>query len=48
MDIDALFYPNMAYNFVEKDYRDNEYNCPVVAFYPEVIQANVENLNKEI
>lgn len=48
MDIDALFYPNMAYNFVEKDYRDNEYNCPVVAFYPEVIQANVENLNKDI
>ena len=44
-DIDYLFYPNMPFNFIEKDYRDNEYNCPVVAFYPEVIKANVEELD---
>jgi predicted CoA-substrate-specific enzyme activase len=44
-DIDYIFYPNMPYNFIEKDYRDNEYNCPVVAFYPEVIKANVEELD---
>jgi predicted CoA-substrate-specific enzyme activase len=43
-DIDAIFYPNMPYNAIEKDYRDNEYNCPVVAFYPEVIHANLDNL----
>ncbi len=44
-DIDKIFYPNMPFNFIEKDYRDNEYNCPVVAFYPEVIGANMENLD---
>lgn len=43
--VDYIFYPNMPYNFIEKDYRDNEYNCPVVAFYPEVIKANVEDLD---
>ncbi len=44
-DIDLIFYPNMPFNFIEKDYRDNEYNCPVVAFYPEVIHANMEDLD---
>ncbi|MBN2604833.1 MAG: 2-hydroxyacyl-CoA dehydratase, partial [Bacilli bacterium] len=47
-DIDFLFYPNMPYNFKEKSYRDNEYNCPVVAFYPEVIGANMDNLDLSI
>lgn len=46
-DIDYLFYPNMPFNFIEKDYRDNEYNCPIVAFYPEVIGANLEDLPLE-
>lgn len=44
-DVDFLFYPNIPYNFIEKDYRDNEYNCPIVAFYPEVIGANMDNVN---
>jgi len=44
-EIDFLFYPNIPYNFIEKDYRDNEYNCPIVAFYPEVIGANMDNIN---
>ncbi|AIO19137.1 R-phenyllactate dehydratase activator [Candidatus Izimaplasma bacterium HR1] len=43
-DVDIIFYPNMPFNFIEKDYRDNEFNCPIVAFYPEVIAANMENL----
>ncbi|MCF7925970.1 MAG: acyl-CoA dehydratase activase [Candidatus Izimaplasma sp.] len=46
-DIDLIFYPNMPYNVIEKDYRDNEYNCPVVAFYPELIKANMDVLNEE-
>ncbi|MEC9484312.1 MAG: acyl-CoA dehydratase activase-related protein [Candidatus Izemoplasma sp.] len=46
-DIDAIFYPNMPFNVVEKDYRDNEYNCPVVAFYPEVIDANLEHIDQK-
>jgi predicted nucleotide-binding protein (sugar kinase/HSP70/actin superfamily) len=37
--VDAIFYPCMAYN-LDEDMGDNHYNCPVVAFYPEVIAAN--------
>lgn len=38
--IDTIFYPCMSYNFNEK-MGDNHYNCPVVAYYPEVINANM-------
>ena len=44
-NVDYIFYPNMPFNFIEKDHRDNEYNCPVVAFYSEVIGANMDNLD---
>lgn len=44
-DIDYIFYPNMPFNFLEKEHQDNDYNCPVVAFYPEVIGANMENID---
>lgn len=44
---DFIFYPNMPYNFEEKSYADNHYNCPVVAHYPEVIDANMTHLNLE-
>ncbi len=43
--LDAIFYPCMTYNFDEK-LGDNHYNCPVVAYYPEVIAANVTQLRK--
>jgi len=39
--VDAIFYPCMSFNFDEK-IGDNNYNCPVVAYYPEVIAANTE------
>ncbi|MFZ2540037.1 MAG: acyl-CoA dehydratase activase-related protein [Oscillospiraceae bacterium] len=38
--ITTIFYPCMTYNLDEK-LGDNHYNCPVVAYYPEVISANV-------
>jgi len=38
--IDTIFYPCMSYNFDEGK-GDNHYNCPVVAYYPEVLAANV-------
>ncbi len=41
--IRSIFYPCMSYNFDEK-LGDNHYNCPVVAYYPEVIAANTEAL----
>lgn len=43
-DIDFIFYPNLPFNFREKDYASNHYNCPVVAHYPELIQNNVDDL----
>lgn len=39
--VDAIFYPCMSFNFDEK-LGDNHYNCPVVAYYPETIAANME------
>ncbi len=43
--ITRIFYPCMTYNFNEKK-GDNHYNCPVVAYYPELLQANVEKLSE--
>ena len=44
-EVDAIFYPCMSYNFDEKT-SDNNYNCPVVAYYPELLAANVPDLKK--
>jgi len=41
--VDAIFYPCMPYNFDEEQ-GDNHYNCPVVAYYPELLAANVARL----
>ena len=39
-----IFYPCMTYNLDEK-ISDNRYNCPVVAYYPELLKANMRSLN---
>ena len=41
--VDAIFYPCMTYNLNEHR-GDNCYNCPVVAYYPELLAANVAEL----
>ncbi len=41
--VKRIFYPCMPYNFDEKA-GDNYYNCPVVAYYPELLQANIDKL----
>ena len=38
--LDTIFYPCMSYN-MDEQLGDNHYNCPVVAYYPEVIAANM-------
>lgn len=43
--IDTIFYPCMSYNF-DEGLGDNHYNCPVVAYYPEVISANMKDTSK--
>ncbi|WP_101696500.1 acyl-CoA dehydratase activase-related protein [Clostridium minihomine] len=45
--IDRIFYPCMSYNF-DEGLGDNHYNCPVVAYYPEVLSANVEELKDKM
>lgn len=42
-NISDIFYPCMTYNFDEK-ISDNHYNCPVVAYYPELLKANMSGL----
>lgn len=39
--VDWIFYPCMTYNFNEQ-ISDHHFNCPIVAYYPEVIAANME------
>ena len=43
--IDTLFYPGLTYNVDEKA-SDNHYNCPVVAYYAELLNGNMEELKK--
>jgi len=40
-----IFYPCMTY-YLDEDLGDNHYNCPVVAYYPEVIRSNVPSVEK--
>ncbi len=43
--VDTIFYPCMSYN-IDEHLGDNHYNCPVVAYYPEVIKSNVKAIEK--
>ena len=42
--VDFIFYPCMSYN-IDEGGSDNHYNCPVVAYYPELLKANNDKLN---
>jgi predicted nucleotide-binding protein (sugar kinase/HSP70/actin superfamily) len=41
--VDTIFYPSLTYN-VDEHISDNHYNCPVVAYYSELLAGNVESL----
>ena len=41
--VKRIFYPCMSYN-LDEHLGDNHYNCPVVAYYPEVIAANMPSI----
>lgn len=43
MKAKTIFYPCMTYN-LDENLGDNHFNCPVVAYYPEVIKANSDDL----
>ena len=40
-----IFYPCLSYN-IDEHLGDNHYNCPVVAYYPEVIKNNMPDIAK--
>ena len=42
--VDFVFFPCESYNLDEHD-SVNHYNCPVVAYYPELLKANNERLS---
>ncbi len=42
--VDAIFYPCLTRN-VDEHVADNHYNCPVVAYYSEVLSNNMDSLS---
>ncbi|WP_407384709.1 acyl-CoA dehydratase activase [Ruminococcus sp.] len=42
---DAIFYPCLTYNINEKK-GDNFYNCPIVAYYAELLRGNMDSLQQ--
>ncbi len=43
--IQTIFYPCLTYNVDEKS-GDNHYNCPIVAYYSELLHGNMDSLKK--
>ena len=43
--VEAIFYPCLTYNVDEKE-SDNHYNCPVVAYYSELLHGNMDDLRQ--
>ena len=43
--VDFIFFPCESYN-IDEHCSDNHYNCPVVAYYPELLKANNERLGE--
>ncbi len=42
--VETIFYPCNAYSFDDGGKSTANYNCPVVAFYPELLNANIDKL----
>ena len=47
MKPDAIFYPDMTYN-ADEHMGVNHYNCPVVAYYPQVLRMNIKKLSETV
>ena len=43
--VDTIFYPCVSYNIDEK-VSDNHYNCPIVAYYSELLHGNMDELKQ--
>ncbi|MBQ2846376.1 MAG: 2-hydroxyacyl-CoA dehydratase, partial [Firmicutes bacterium] len=40
--IKHIFYPSINHEVIEDEKKDNHYNCPIVATYPEVVKNNMD------
>ena len=43
--VERIFYPCLSYN-VDEHASDNHYNCPVVAYYAELLHGNMDRLKE--
>ena len=43
--VDTIFYPCLSYN-IDEHQSANHYNCPVVAYYSELLHGNMDSLSK--
>ena len=44
--VDTIFYPSIIYSHKEDTDANNNFNCPIVTSYPEVIKLNVDALEE--
>ena len=44
--VKTIFYPCVNFEQQEFDEADNNFNCPVVAFYPQVLEKNMDRLRE--
>ena len=45
LGVDTIFYPCLSYN-IDEHSGDNHYNCPVVAYYAELLNGNMDRLKQ--
>lgn len=43
-EVNIIFYPSLTFN-VKEDNTDNNFNCPVVAYYSELLNKNIEEIS---
>ncbi len=44
--VNRIFYPAVTYEWKEFEYSGNNFNCPVVSSYTEVVRGNMDSLKK--
>ncbi len=46
-NVDVIFYPSIPKEVKEQKGADNNFNCPIVTSYPEVIKANCDDIKEK-
>ena len=46
-EVDTIFYPSIIYSNKEDEQAANNFNCPVVTSYPEVIRLNIDEIREK-